>query len=79
MRVALAVVFIVVAFAAAIVVSVALSLHAVDRSEHQWCETLTLLTEKPIPRPADPKANPSRENTYLFYAHLKALESKFGC
>lgn len=56
-----------------------LAASAVRSSNHRWCSTLGLLTSKPVPRPADPKANPSRENAYVFYAHLKTLERDFGC
>ena len=56
-----------------------LTARAVNRSQHQWCATLTLLTAHTVPRPADPAANPSRENAYIFYANLLTLRQRFGC
>jgi hypothetical protein len=56
-----------------------LGLHAIHTSDHRWCTTLSLLTQQPIPRPANASKNPSRENAYLFYTHLKTLEGQFGC
>jgi hypothetical protein len=53
--------------------------HAVNASQHQWCATLQLLTARPVSRPVDPKANPSRENTYVFYTNLLDLRRRFGC
>lgn len=52
---------------------------AVQQNNHRWCATLQLLTAKPVPRPGDPSANPSRENTYVFYVNLLQLRSEFGC
>jgi hypothetical protein len=52
---------------------------ALRQNDLRWCATLELLTSHPVPKPADPAANPSRENAYLFYSHLKDLERQFGC
>lgn len=52
---------------------------AVSSSQHQWCSTLTLLTSRPVARPADPGSNPSRENAYIFYTNLVKLRHNFGC
>lgn len=70
---------IVAAFAGAIGGSYALGIHALDTSQHQWCSTLTLLTEHPVAKPADPQANPSRVNAYEFYTGLVTLRREFGC
>ena len=43
------------------------------------CSSLELLTSKPVPKPADPAANPSRETTYQFYVALLAWEHSDGC
>jgi hypothetical protein len=79
MKVFSAVVLIVVVFVASIAGSYVLGLRALHQSQGQWCTTLALLTRQSVPRPADPKADPSRERGYLFYAHLKDLEREFGC
>ena len=79
MRVLAASVVIVVVFIASIAGSYLLGLHALHQSQGQWCTTLTLLTSRPVPKPTDPAANPSRENAWLFYQHLRDLERAFGC
>jgi hypothetical protein len=56
-----------------------LATRAIHTSDHRWCTTLALLTTERIGKPANPQANPSRENAYLFYTHLKTLEAQFGC
>lgn len=48
-------------------------------NNRQWCDTLTLLTSKPVPRPTDPQANPSRMQTYTLYADFVTLRRHFGC
>lgn len=52
---------------------------AVQQNNHRWCATLQLLSAHPVARPADPAANPSRENAYVFYINLLQLRSEFGC
>lgn len=79
MKVGLAVVVVFVLIAGSILTSLGLSLRAVSNSDHRWCATLGLLTSRPVPRPADPKANPSRENAYVFYTNLRTLERQFRC
>lgn len=53
--------------------------HQVASSQQQWCDTLDLLTRTPVPKPADPKANPSREATYELYRDFVKLKDKFNC
>lgn len=53
--------------------------HAIQRGAQQWCAALNLLTREPIPKPADPKANPSREQNYEFYVTLLILKHNKGC
>lgn len=53
--------------------------HEVNASQHRWCATLTLLTARPVPRPTNPEANPSRENAWIFYRNLTELRQRFGC
>lgn len=45
----------------------------------QWCDTLNLITAKPVPRPSDPSANPSRQGQYLLYQDFLILKDRFGC
>jgi len=73
---------IVVLFLIAVAISVAAYFAAVHQeaaNDRQWCGALTLLTSKPVPRPADPGANPSRMQTYTLYEEFVMLERHFGC
>lgn len=47
-----------------------LNIYQINRSQHQWCEVLTLLT-------AD--ANPTTASGKEFYGKLTKLEREFGC
>lgn len=51
----------------------------VHQDQLQWCATLDLLTSQPVPRPANPAANPSREQAYQLYTDFMALRGRFGC
>lgn len=53
--------------------------HAVNSSNRQWCDTLTLLTARPVPKPPDPSANPSRMQAYTLYADFVTLRNRLGC
>ena len=53
--------------------------HAVTENDRQWCAAMTLLTSRPVPKPADPKANPSRQQTYLYYMTFVELKHSLGC
>jgi hypothetical protein len=43
------------------------------------CSALGLLAAKPVPKPADPAANPSRETTYEFYEAVLYWERADRC
>jgi hypothetical protein len=51
----------------------------VRQNNNVWCQTLDLLTKKVIPKPADPKANPSREQDYQFYVVFTTAKQKLKC
>lgn len=51
----------------------------VDVSQHHWCETLTTLTQHPVPKPSDPANNPSRVEAYNLYEEFVGLKGEFGC
>ena len=59
--------------------SVMFAANEVSSNNRQWCDTLTLLTSRPVPKPADPRANPSRAQAYVLYADFVALRRHFGC
>jgi hypothetical protein len=67
------------AIALAILLCIGFSYWQVHTSQHQWCQLLTGLTHQPVPKPADPRKNPSREQSYLFYVDLVQLKGAFGC
>lgn len=52
---------------------------AVQSNDRRWCATLELLTRHPVPRPADPQANPSRVTTWRLYEDFVQLGRDFGC
>lgn len=70
-RLALAVIVVFAALAGSVIGSYALSLTAIENSQHQWCDTLTLITASP--------AHPTTESGRIFYARLHELERRFGC
>jgi hypothetical protein len=51
----------------------------VQQYAQHGCQALDLLTSVPVPKPADPAANPSRETTYEFYLALLYWEHADGC
>jgi hypothetical protein len=56
-----------------------LSLHALRQSQAQLCTVFEDLTADPVPRPADPAANPSRERQYRWYLILRHVERGYQC
>lgn len=51
----------------------------IDQNNSQWCDTLRLLTSHPVPKPANPSANPSRVADYQLYQDFLILKHRFGC
>jgi hypothetical protein len=51
----------------------------VDEKVRNECAALNLLTARPVPKPADPAANPSRQTNYEFYTALKFWATSDGC
>lgn len=49
-----------------------------ETAQHS-CAALELLTKTPVDKPADPKANPSRQATYQFYAALESWKLLDNC
>jgi len=75
LRAAVAVVFMAILFGA----NVGFTIYWNHVQESHACQALTLLTAKPVPKPADPAANPSRETTYDFYRDLVYWRDADGC
>jgi hypothetical protein len=55
------------------------SAHEVNSTEHKFCQIARTATAHPVARPASPRANPSRENAYIFYAEFVTLRRELGC
>lgn len=66
-------------FIAAVIVVFVLVRLQVDHSQAKWCDTLNLLTSRPVPKPTNPSANPSREMSYQLYEDFLTLKHRFGC
>jgi hypothetical protein len=50
--------------------------HYVD---HEFCQVVTAATQTPVARPADPAANPSREQSWEWYERFVMLGHRLGC
>jgi len=53
--------------------------YAIHKNNLQWCDTLDLVTSRPVARPADPKKDPTKELSYEFYQAITALKHRQGC
>lgn len=47
--------------------------------EHKFCQLIDASVQNPVPQPADPKANPSREKLYEDYTIVATLDRNLGC
>jgi hypothetical protein len=51
-----------------------------DANDHKFCDLFnTLVVAKPIPKPANPKTDPSRARSYDIYVKFRALDRSLGC
>jgi hypothetical protein len=48
-------------------------------SNHQFCDVFNALVQTPVHKPADPKADPSRERSYEIYLKFVKLDRNLGC
>jgi hypothetical protein len=55
------------------------SAHLAEQTGHSFCQIVGTATAHPVPKPADPEANPSRENGYIFYREFVELGHRLGC
>lgn len=65
--------------AAGIVGNLLWTAHEISASNHKFCQVITATTAVPVPRPADPSANPSRETSYEWYVRFVDLGRSLGC
>ena len=47
--------------------------------EHKFCQLVDASIQNPVPKPANPKANPSRETNYEDYVIVLNLDRSLGC
>lgn len=51
--------------------------HEIGTNNRKFCQVITAIV--PVPRPADPAANPSRETAYEQYEGFARLGRSLGC
>jgi hypothetical protein len=51
--------------------------HEISANNRKFCQVINDVV--PVPRPADPKANPSRETAYVMYERAASLGRSLGC
>lgn len=61
------------------VTSIAFTVVYVRYVEHEFCAVVTAATATPVQRPADPSANPSREQSWEWYERFVLLGRHLGC
>lgn len=59
--------------------SILFTVHYVAASNHKFCQVISGVTAVPVPRPADPAANPSREKQFELYEQFVSLGHSLGC
>lgn len=51
----------------------------VKSTEREFCAVVTATTATPVPKPANPAANPSRQNQWEWYERFVSLGRSLGC
>jgi hypothetical protein len=70
---------IVLMFGGAVAADFWISEYTALHTARQLCGIINLVTKVPIPKPADPKANPSREQNYLQYLEFEVVKRDYRC
>jgi hypothetical protein len=78
-RLALASALVAVLIMAGFALDYGLALHAISGESHSFCAVTRLITAHPVPRPADPQANPSRLYAWELYSDFVTLQHRLGC
>ena len=55
------------------------TIHEVTVTDHKFWKVVTGVTVNPVPKPADPKENPSREHDWESYERFVELGIALGC
>lgn len=63
----------------AMVVPIGVGIWFTIQTEQHACRALDLIVSHPIPKPANPAANPSREASYEFYQAILTWHNENGC
>jgi hypothetical protein len=50
-----------------------------DDEGRKFCDIVSTIATKPIEKPADPVADPSRERSFVIYMKFKHLDRSLGC
>lgn len=53
--------------------------HMVNAEGHKFCDIVHTATAHAVPKPSNPEANPSREQSYVFYSEFVTLGGRLGC
>jgi hypothetical protein len=61
------------------IIAEALADRAVSNSQQQLCSVIRLVTIHPVPKPPDPKANPSRQQSWEFYEAFVRVGNEYHC
>lgn len=73
---------VVVLFALAVVLagySLIANSRDIGSNNHKFCQVVTGFTAVPVAKPADPAANPSREQAWEWYQRFVSLGHDLGC
>ncbi len=55
------------------------TVHYVGDANRKFCQVITGVTSVPVPKPADPAGNPSREKQFELYEQFVSLGRSLGC
>jgi hypothetical protein len=61
------------------ILTVMYCVHLTTSSNHKFCDVVNASVSVPVPKPANPVANPSRERSYEWYVRFKHLDVSLGC
>jgi hypothetical protein len=59
--------------------AVGVTFYEIGVNNHKFCQLIHTATTTVVPKPADPKANPSRERSYEGYMQAVRLGHSLGC
>ena len=59
--------------------SAAISQRAISSSDHKFCDVVSSFIAKPVLKPSNPSADPSREQSYEWYIRFAKLDKSLGC